>query len=131
MELVEKIILPNHLTVEVWDKSRLIAADTVKVELYISMKVDLDPSYFIKHEHYNMVKKVFGPQIVFEHTMERAFVKNTEKEVTFQTLLESLKKDTFPYLSKPAFPRSFALSKYWDIEKNRYKYQSFFQDCDS
>jgi hypothetical protein len=128
MELVEKIILPNRLTVEVWDKSRFIAADTMKVELYISMKVDLDPSYFIKHEHYNMVKKVFGPQIVFEHTMERAFVKNSAREATLQTLLESFKKDTFPYLSKPAFPRSFSLSKYWDIEKNRYKYQSFFQD---
>ena len=50
-----------------------------------------------------------------------------EKDVIFQELLALFKKDTFPYLSKPAFPRSFALSKYWDIENNRYKYQSSFQ----
>jgi len=128
MKLIEEISLPNDLTVEVWDRSRLIAADTAKVELYIRMKVDLHPSYFIRPEHYEMVKKVFGSQIFFEHRKERAFVNNREKSAVFQELLESFKKDSLPYLSKLSFPRSFSLSKYWDIEKNRYKYSLVSQN---
>jgi hypothetical protein len=126
MKLVEEIPLPNHLTVEIWDKSRPIAADTTKVEIAIRMKVDLRPSYFMKPEYFELVKTVFGSQIFFEYTMERSFVNHREKDAVFQELLVSFKKDTLPYLSKPAFPRSFALSRYREIEKNRYKYPLLF-----
>ncbi|MBM4271528.1 MAG: hypothetical protein FJ139_05140 [Deltaproteobacteria bacterium] len=128
MKCVEEILLPNELMVEVWDKSRPIAADTTKVELYIRIKVTLKPSYFIKHEHFELVKRIFGNEILFEHSIERTFVNNREKEAVFQELLDTFKRDLVPYLSKTAFPGNFALSKYWDIEKNRYKYLSFLQD---
>jgi len=128
MKLVEEILLPNELMVEVWDKSRPIAADTAKVELYIRIKVALKPSYFIKHEHFELVRRIYGQEILFEHSKERTFVNNREKEAVFQELLNTFKKDLVPYLSKTVFPSNFALSKYWDIEKNRYKYFSFLQD---
>lgn len=128
MELVEVIPLPNDLTVEVWDQSRPIASDTSKVDIFFRMKVDLEPSYFIKPEHYQMVKKAFGPQIFFEYRMERAFVSNREKDAVFQELLASFKKDTLPYLCKPVFPRSLAISKHRDIEKNPHKYRLLFQN---
>lgn len=128
MTLVEEIHLANHHTVEVWNQSRLIAADTTKVELYIRMRVDLTPSFFVKPEHYETVRKVFGTQIFFEHRMERAFVKNSEINITFQELLESFKKDTLPYLSGSAFPRRFAVFKHREIENNHYKYRLLLQD---
>ena len=131
MILVEEILLANHLNVEVWDHSRLIAANTTKVELYVRMKVDLIPSFFMKPQHYETVKKVFGPQIFFEHRLEKTFVKNPEICTTFQELLDSFKKNTLPYLSNPAFSRSLALSKHRDIEKNHYKYRLFLQDTSS
>ncbi len=131
MILVEEILLANHLNVEVWDQSRLIAADTTKVELYIRMKVDLIPSFFMNPQHYETVKKVFGPQIVFEHRMEKTFVKNHDISTTFHELLDSFKKNTLPYLSNPAFPRCLAISKHRDIENNHYKYRSFLQDTSS
>lgn len=128
MELVEEIPLPNNLKVEVWDQSRPIASDTTKVDLYIRLKVDLKPSYFIEHEHYEKVRKVFGPEIFFEYRMGRSFVNSREKDAIFRELLEMFKEDTLPYLSKPAFPRNLALSKYRDIEKNLYKYSTQLQD---
>jgi hypothetical protein len=127
MKIVEEIPLPNHLTVEVWDLSRPIAADTTKVEILIKIKVDLKPSYFIKPEHFELVQKILGPQIFFEYRKERTFVNNCNRDAIFQELLDSLKRDSLPYLSKQEFPGSFAMSRYWDIEKNRYKYRSFLQ----
>jgi hypothetical protein len=105
MKLVEEIPLSDHLTLEMWDESRSIAADITKVELYIRMKVDLSPSYFIKPEHYEMVKKVFGPQIFFQNRMERTFVDNHEKDEVFQKLLALLKKT-----SSPTYPNRHSLA---------------------
>jgi hypothetical protein len=67
MRLVEEIPLANGLKVEVWDKSISIAADTTKVELLIRSKVELRSSYFTKPEHFELVRKVLGPEIFFEY----------------------------------------------------------------
>jgi hypothetical protein len=131
MILVEEIPMPNGLIVEIWDKSVSIAADTTKVALLIRIRVELQPSYFTKPDHYELVRKIMGPEIFFEQKRERAFVRDKEKDVVFQELLDNFKKNSLPYLSKSSFPRSFALSKYWDIEKNSYKYSSFLGDNSS
>jgi len=125
MELIENIPMPNGLVVEVWDKSVPIAADITKVALLIRIRVELQPSYFTKPDHYELVKKTMGPEIFFEYKKERTFVRDKEKDVVFQELLDNFKKTALSYLSKSSFPKSFALSKYWDIEKNSYKYSSF------
>ena len=131
MILVEEIPMPNGLIVEIWDKSVSIAADTTKVALLIRIRVELRPSYFTKPDHHELVRKIMGPEIFFEYKKERAFVRDKEKDVVFQELLDNFKKNSLPYLSKSSFPRSFALSKYWDIEKNSYKYSSFLGDNSS
>ncbi|MGA3206748.1 MAG: hypothetical protein ABSE05_02865 [Syntrophales bacterium] len=131
MALVEKIPMPNGLTVEVWDKSVSIAADITKVALLIRIRVELQPSYFTKPDHYGMVRRIMGPEILLEYKKERTFVRDREKDVVFQELLDNFKKTSLPYLSRPSFPASFALSKYWYIEKNSYKYSSFLGDKSS
>jgi hypothetical protein len=131
MILVEEIPMPNGLIVEIWDKSVSIAADTTKVALLIRIRVELRPSYFTKPDHHELVRKIMGPEIFFEYKKERAFVRDKEKDVVFQELLDNFKKTSLPYLSRPSFPSSFALSKYRDIQKNSYKYSSFLGDNSS
>lgn len=125
MVLVEEITMPNGLTAEVWDNSVAIAADITKVELFVRIRVELQAPYFAKQEHYELVKKIVGGQIFFEYKRERPFVKNEATDKVFQDLLDNFKKNTLPYFSRTSFPRSFALSKYGDIEKNSHKYCSF------
>jgi len=124
MILVEKIPMSNGLTAEVWNKSAAIAADTTKVELLVRIGVKLQALYFNKHDHYELVRKTMGPEFFFEYKRERTFVRDKEKDGVFQELLNNFKKNSLPYLSKSSFPRSFALSKYGDIEKNSLKYSS-------
>lgn len=131
MILVEEIPMPNGLIVEIWDKSVSIAADTTKVALLIRIRVELRPSYFTKPDHHELVRKIMGPEIFFEYKKERAFVRDKEKDVVFQELLDNFKKTSLPYLSRSSFPSSFALSKYWHIQKNSYKYSSFLGDNSS
>jgi hypothetical protein len=123
--LVEEIPLPNGLKVEVWDQSIPIAVNTSKVELLIRIRVELQLSYFIKPEHFEIIREITGPVIFYEHKKQRPFVNNKEKDAVFRELVDTFKQDSLPYLARQKFPHNFALSKYWDIEKNRYKYSRF------
>jgi len=123
--LVEEIPLPNRLNVEVWDQSIPIAGHTTKVELLIRIRIELHPSYFIKPEHFEIVREIMGPEVCYEYKKQKPFVNNKDKDGVFRELVDTFKQDSLPYLARPKFPHHFALSKYWDIEKNRYKYNRF------
>ena len=66
MELCERTVLDNGLVLEIWDESREIAADTVKVALAARVKVEVKKEYFTSPEHYRTVLKVFGHEVIFE-----------------------------------------------------------------
>lgn len=122
-ELIEKITLPNGLSLEIWDQSRSIAVDTDKVTLYICTPIPLNPSFFPESTQYEKTRKYFGDSLLFEYKNERSFVAKAEKDQIFQQFVDIFKKDTLPYLSKPDFARRYALSKYRDVEKNPYQYR--------
>jgi hypothetical protein len=123
MKLHEQIQMPNGLTVEVHDLSRLIAANTVKVEMIIRIPVALRPDDFADSSRFEQTRAVFGGEIVFERRLERSFVTSGEKDDVFRTLLEAFKQASLPYLSSLNFRTRFAESKYREILQNPYKYR--------
>jgi hypothetical protein len=56
MKLYEQIQMPNGLTVEVHDLSREIAANTVRVELIIRIRVALSPDDFADPLHFERTR---------------------------------------------------------------------------
>ncbi|MDA8126684.1 MAG: hypothetical protein M0009_16045 [Deltaproteobacteria bacterium] len=122
MQLRESILLANGQTVEVWDLSRPIAADTQKVELLFRMTLELHPGDFDLPDHYAEVQRVFGAEPSFEYRMERSFVPHLQGERTVQELIAAFGRDTLPYLARPDFPRRFARSRYREITKDPYRY---------
>jgi hypothetical protein len=124
MKIYEQIPMSNGLTASVYDLSRQIAADTVKVELVARIPVTLRPDDFSEPSQYERTRAVFGEEIVFEHRRERSFVKTEQKEQVFSAMLETFKQASLPYLSHPQFRTRFAASKYRDILQNPYKYRS-------
>lgn len=127
-ELIEKISLQNGLTLEIWNHSRPIAADTDKVTLYICAAIPLDPSFFPEDTQYKKMQKCFGDTLMFEYKNERSFVAKAEKDQVFQQFIDTFKKDALPYISKSDFSRRFALSKYRDMEKNPFQYREIHQE---
>lgn len=122
-KLIEKIMLQNGLTLEIWDQSRSIATDTDKVTLYICAAIPLDPSFFSENIQYEKMQKFFGDALLFEYKNERSFVAKAETDQIFRQFIDIFKKDTLPYVSKLDFARRYALSKYRDVEKNPYQYR--------
>lgn len=123
MELYERIALDNGLVLEIWDESRKIAEDTVKVALAARIKVDVKEEYFTSPEHYRTVLNTFGPEIVFEQKKERTFVDIAERDNVFTGLLNEFKESALKYISSPKFPSGFVISKLTDVLRNPYKYR--------
>ncbi len=57
MKLMEEILLPNGLKLNIFDLSREIAAATVKVEIALKIDIDLKESFFSTESDYQAGKK--------------------------------------------------------------------------
>jgi hypothetical protein len=128
MRLIETIPLQNGLTVEVRDASRLIAADTTKVELLFQVAVPLNPEDWACLAHYEIVRKIFGDAPRFEYRAGRSFVRSEAIEAVSRELRDAFRRDSLAYLSRPDFPRRFALSKYREIKTHPYQYREFLKE---
>lgn len=122
MKLREEIPLPNGLAAEIWDASRLIAADTASVVLVVRVPVAVKRDYFGEQTDWEKTRRVFGPEVVFEYRNERTFVPAGERAVLFEEFLAGFKKDVLPYLSREHFPGRYVLSKHREIVKDPWKY---------
>ena len=122
MILLEEIRLPNGLVAEIWDVSRLIAADTTTVVLVVKIPVVLKDEYFEDPAACRKTARVFGTPLVYEYRNERTFMSVGEREVLFNEFLANFKKDVLPYVSKDHFPKRFVLSKYHEMIKDPWKY---------
>ena len=122
MTLLEEIILPNGLLAEIWDGSRLIAADTTTVLLVVKIPVAPKEEYFDDPAACRKTAKVFGSPLVYEYRNERTFISVGERDALFNEFLANFKKDVLPYVSKDHFPKRFVLSKYHEIMKDPWKY---------
>ena len=122
MTLSEEIRLPNGLVAEVWDGSRLIAADTASVVLVVKIPMDIREEYFDDAQARRRTVGAFGSPILFEYRNERTFVQAGQREAVFREFLENFKKDVLPYVSREHFPKRYVLSKYMEILKDPWKY---------
>jgi hypothetical protein len=122
MTLLEEIRLPNGLVAEIWDGSRLIAADTTTVVLVVKIPVVLKEEYFEDPAACRKTARVFGSPLVYEYRNERTFITVGEREALFNEFLANFKKDVLPYLSKDHFPKRFVLSKYQEMIKDPWKH---------
>ena len=127
MKLIEEIKLDNGLDLRIFDLSRSIATDTVKVEVSFQTNVLLKESFFTSTEDYRLVKNIMGDELAYEHTMERTFVSKDNEDSTRNELISTFKHNSLGYLSAANFAQKMALSKLRDIKSNPYKYRSLAQ----
>ena len=122
MNLIEEINLANGLKLKIFDLSRLVAADTFKVEISFQIKVDLKESYFATPQDYAQVKNIMGDELTYENKRVRSFVYEKDQDSVREDLINTFKNNSLDYLASVNFPQKLALSMLKDIKKNPYKY---------
>ena len=124
MNLIEEVKLDNGLNLKIFDLSRPIAADTVKVEISFQTKISLKKSYFTDAQDYATVSNIMGDELAYEHKAERSFVPKENEESVREELINTFKNNSLDYLASVDFPKKMALAMLRDIKTNPYKYQS-------
>ena len=124
MQLIEEINLPNGLKLKIFDLSREIAADTIKVEIAIHSDIDLKESFFLNHTDYQQVRNIFGDKITYEYKRERAFVRKEKRAATREELINTFKNNSLHYLGAENFAEKLAQAKIREIKNNPYKYRN-------
>ena len=113
--LIKTIDLENHLTLNIYDESIKMIGDRWMVNMVARIKVPLDEALIQKSEDFSAnkdkIKKALGKEVVFEHTSNRIFVDDNEKESIFQEMYDNFIDNTLHYLSLPNFPERFLLKK--------------------
>jgi hypothetical protein len=122
MNLIEEIKLANGLNLKIFDLSRTIAADTVKVEISFQTKIYLKESYFTDTQDYTQVKNIMGDVLTYEHKRVRSFVFDKDMDSVRDDLINTFKSNSLEYLAAVNFPKKMAMSILKDIKKNPYKY---------
>lgn len=123
MNLIEEIKLDNGLNLKIFDSSRPIAKDTVRVEILFQTKIVLKESYFAAAPDYHQVKKFMGDELSYEHRLERSFVPTAKEDSTRAELIDTFKRNSLNYIASLSFPQKMALSKLREIKKDPFKYQ--------
>jgi hypothetical protein len=122
MNLIEEINLANGLKLKILDLSRLVAADTFKVEISFQTKVDLKESYFASPQDYAQVKNIMGNELIYENKRVRSFVYEKDQDSVREDLINTFKNNSLDYVASVNFPQKLALSILRDIKNNPYKY---------
>ena len=122
MKLLEEIKLGNGLTLKIFDLSRAIAAKTMKVELSMQIKINLDRSYFADACDYDQVRNILGEELTYGHKAERIIVPKENEDAVRKELIDTFKKNLLGYLAADNFSQKLTLSMLRDIKKNTYNY---------
>ena len=122
MKLLEEIKLGNGLTLKIFDLSRAIATKTVKVELSMRIKINLEKSYFAEACDYEQVKNIFGEELTYDHKAERIIVSKENEDAVREELINTFKSNLLNYISSANFAQKLALAMLRDIKKDPYKY---------
>jgi len=117
-KIIKKLDLENNLCVTIYDRSKKLIGDRYQVVLDAEMEIPITPSVLEKNNQFSLeikeVNKILGDKIVFQHTKEKIFIDEKEKESLLHTMIDSFIMDIVPYLSRPDFPVKFIKKQYQD-----------------
>ncbi len=126
-KIVKTIELENGLTLEIRDESRKIGADAYVVIMGARMEIQIQKNVFtvqvISDKKFADILEILGADILYEYKSERNMIMAKEKDVVFESQVDTFVKNMVPYISKSIFPEKMILKEYRERveKKNKYK----------
>ena len=121
--LIERISLPNGLTLELWDQSCRMAGDRWLVSLLARVEVPVSTEYFSSLDHGEQARldlvTACGDPLVFTQNKVRHFVDEKETNAVLAGLCRRLKDTLAPYLGSAKFASLYVMKKYGDLRDRR------------
>ncbi len=122
-KIIEKLTLPNGLTLELLDYSKRVAGDRWFVGLLARIPIKVDKQYLESISTQGVTYEEFveacGEIVYFELTKERNFIDEREKEEILKSLSEKLKEHVLKYMGHPNFAKLTIKKKLKEYEERR------------
>ena len=122
-KLIQAIVLDNHLNLEIWDLSRILAGDRWLVCLEARMDISLELKYFDslpeKEKLFSVMEKIYGPEVPYRYKQAKHFVDQSENDELVHEFIEMMKENLIPYLSHPDFSRRFIMSRLRELKSKQ------------
>jgi len=103
--LVRERLLPNGLTVSIYDQTRRYFGDFYLVKLEIVCKVPVVADLFGENGEFNEARLLLGDDVLYQRTVEQMGVPSTEIERVVNRLMADFETHSLPYFAAPAFPQ--------------------------
>ena len=126
-KIVKTMELENGLTLEIRDESRKIGEDAYVVimgaRMEIQVQKDLFAAQVVSDKKFADILEILGDDILYEYKSERNMIMSKEKDVVFESQVDTFVKNMVPYISKSIFPEKMILKEYRERveKKNKYK----------
>jgi hypothetical protein len=119
--LIQKIVLNNGQTVQLFDASRTIAGDRWQVTLVVRMEIPVDAVSLADAglPEVEEIKKILGETVIFEVKKERNFIDEQKKQSVLDNMKDTFISISLPYLSHPEFPGRHITRKFHEMKKRR------------
>ncbi len=116
--IVKEIKLENNQTLVISDCSKKIGADAFVVVMKANMEIKVEEDLFkdapISEFKFEDIKNTLGDRVVYEYRLERNFIRDHEKDETFDSLVTSFLDNIGKYVAKPSFAPKLVLKEYKD-----------------
>ena len=126
--MVKTEALGNKLILELYDASRKITGDRWLVSLVAKIDIPIEDSILPIDGEPDTdileIREALGESVCFRQTRNHNFIAESEKEATFQDLIESFLSTSSSYLSHKDFPKKFIAKEY----KKHLKMKSWYTD---
>ena len=113
--LLDRHLLKNGLTLELWDHSRPVAGDRwfvcLAARITIPVQAETLPPELIAHSRRGLVEAL-GEEIIFTHREERNFIAASEAPILLQDMQDRILALAPGYFGRPDFPARFIRIKY-------------------
>jgi hypothetical protein len=112
--LLDRHLLKNGLTLELWDHSRPVAGDRwfvcLAARIAVPVQAETLPPELIAHAA--AVLEALGEEIIFTHREERNFIAASEAPILLQDMQDRILTLAPGYFGRPDFPGRFIRIKY-------------------
>ncbi|NDY42439.1 hypothetical protein G3N55_06230, partial [Dissulfurirhabdus thermomarina] len=121
--LIDRLPLPNGLTLEVVDESRVAAGDRWFVRVRFRAEIPVTPEIFeraavpgVTYADYTAHR---GGAVVYEALKERTFLDAGEKDAAVAEIVARFKAHSLAYVAHPDFPVGVVRNDIRDFEERR------------
>lgn len=120
--IIEQQQLENGMELILFDRSRVMTADRLVVDLLCEAKIPIADSFWEigadeDPQLHHAIREMLGEKLVFAVNRKRNFVDAAERETVLQEMVHQVYASILEYLKRPDFPRHLFKKQYRDAKQ--------------